>query len=273
MKKEIVIEPVRLFSPINLPEIWEHRELLYFLVWRDIIVRYKQTILGFTWTLIKPVVTMLIFIFVFNRLAGFSSDKMPYSVFVFTGILAWNFFLDAFTSSSASLLTNMNIISKVYFPRLIIPLTAALKGLIDFSIAAIFYVFLMFYFSIWPGMYILLLPLAAAWGLIIALGFGLWFGSLSVKYRDISNIIPFFIQSFFFLSPIAYSSSTVSSKLEIFYWLNPITGLVELFRLALTGQAYIPLHLITESVLASFIILGIGITSFKYMEKDFVDIV
>jgi lipopolysaccharide transport system permease protein len=273
MSKEIIIEPVGVLSAIKLGEVWEHRELLYFLVWRDVIVRYKQTIFGFLWTLIKPVLTMLIFIFVFKNLAGIRSGDIPYPVFAFTGILAWQFFLDAFTSSSSSLLVNMNIISKVYFPRIIIPLTAAMKGIIDFSIAALVYVFLMFYYSIFPGFHILLLPLAALFGLIIALGFGLWFGSLSVKYRDVTHLVPFFIQSLFFISPIAYSSSSVGNKFELLYWLNPIVGLIELFRFTLIGKSHLPVHLLFLSVLVAVVILGIGIISFKYMEKDFVDIV
>jgi lipopolysaccharide transport system permease protein len=272
MKKELVIEPVRFFSALNLKDVWEHRELFFFLVWRDIIVRYKQTVLGFFWTLLKPVMTMFIFMFVFHKLAGFNSGKIPYPVFAFTGILAWNFFLDAFTSSSGSLLLNMNIISKVYFPRIIIPFTASFKGIIDFSIATITYFIMMIYYSISPGINILLLPLACFWGLIIALGFGLLFGSLMVKYRDVNHIIPFFIQSLFFLSPIAYSASTISKKIELFYWMNPIAGLAEVFRFTLIGQAYLPLDLLLLSLSVSLVILGIGIISFKYMEKDFVDL-
>jgi lipopolysaccharide transport system permease protein len=273
MEKEIVIEPVKFLSALNLKEVWRYKELFYFLVWRDIIVRYKQTILGFSWTLIKPLITMFIFIFVFNILGGFKSGKIPYSVFVYTGILAWNYFLDAFTSSSTSLITNMNIISKVFFPRIIIPFTAAFKGIIDFSIAALIYVFLMYYYSIFPGFKILLLPVAAFWGLIVALGFGLFFGSFSVKYRDINYIIPFFVQSIFFLTPITYASTNVPVNFEIFYWINPLAGLIAFFRYCLIGEAYMPLHLLLISIISSVVIFAIGVISFKYMEKDFVDVV
>ncbi len=244
MKKELVIEPPKRFSSIDFKELWNYRELFYFLIWRDTKVRYKQTFLGASWAIVRPVLSMVVFTFVFNKLAGFSTSGVPYQLFTFTGILAWNFFSDGITGSSQSLITNSNLITKVFFPRLIIPAAAVLKGLVDFGIAFIIYILFMIYYSFNPGPNILLFPLAIIWEIITSLGIGLWFTAIGVKYRDIAQALPFAIQLLFWITPVGYSSAKIPLKWELIYWLNPMTGVVELFRATLLGHAYLPLHLL-----------------------------
>lgn len=273
MNKELVIQPSKTFTSVHLAELWEYRELFYFLIWRDVKVRYKQTVLGAGWAIIRPVTSMVVFTFIFNRLAGFSSEGVPYALFTYSGILAWTFFSDGLTGSSQSLLTNTNLISKVYFPRLIIPAAAVLRGLVDFGIAFVIYLILMAYYSFAPGWNIMLFPLAVVWGIFASLGVGLWFTAVGVKYRDIAQALPFIVQLLFWVTPVGYSSSKIPAKWEALYWMNPMVGVIEGFRYTLLGSAHMPLNLMLLSLLLTLVIFVTGVYNFRRMEKEFADVI
>jgi lipopolysaccharide transport system permease protein len=273
MEKELVITPTRGLSALRLKELWEYRELFYFLVWRDVKVRYKQTVLGAAWAIVKPVVTMVVLTFVFNRLAGFSVTGVPDQLFTFAGVLAWNFFSDGLTGASGSLISNTNLISKVYFPRIIIPAAAVLRGLVDFGIAFVIFLGFMAYYSFNPGPSMILFPVVVVWGIVASLGVGMWFTAIGVKYRDIGQALPFIVQVLFWVTPLGYSSAKIAGKYELLYWLNPMTGVVEGFRQTLLGTAYLPLHLLCLSVSLSIIIFLSGIWNFRRMEREFADII
>jgi lipopolysaccharide transport system permease protein len=273
LQKRLIIERSKTFSAIQFRELWEYRELFYFLIWRDVKVRYKQTLLGTGWAIIRPVTSMVVFTFVFNRLAGFTSEGVPYKLFTFTGILAWLFFSDGLTGSSQSLLTNTNLISKVYFPRLIIPAAAVLRGLVDFGIAFVIFLGFMVYYNFAPTWNILLFPFALLWGIVASLGVGLWFTAVGVKYRDIAQALPFIVQILFWITPVGYSSTKIPPKLELLYWTNPMTGVIESFRYTLLGTAYTPTHLIIFSIAISVIIFVTGVINFKRMEREFADVI
>ena len=227
MQNKTVIQPSGTFSAMHLKELWEYRELFYFLIWRDVKVRYKQTLLGVGWAIVRPIASMVVFTFVFNHLAGFSSEGVPYQLFTFAGILAWNFFSEGLTGASQSIISNSNLITKVYFPRLIIPSSAVLRGLVDFGVAFLICIGFMFYYSFNPGWQILLFPLSVIWGIIATLGVGLWFTAIGVKYRDIAHALPFVVQLLFWITPVGYSSARIPAKWEIIYWSNPMTGVIE----------------------------------------------
>jgi lipopolysaccharide transport system permease protein len=270
---ELVIKPPKRLSALRLKELWEYRELFYFLIWRDVKVRYKQTFLGAGWAIVRPVVSMVIFTFIFNRLAGFSSEGVPYQLFTFTGVLAWNFFSEGLTGASQSLISNANLITKVYFPRLIMPAAAVLRGLVDFGIAFLIFIGFMIYYQYMPTAHIFLFPLVLLWGIVAALGVGLWFTAIGVKYRDIAQALPFVTQLIFWITPVGYSSAKVPAKLELFYWLNPMTGVIEGFRYTLLGTAHIPPHLLWMSIILSIVIFITGMMNFRRMEKEFADVI
>lgn len=273
MQKELVIQPSKRFISINFKELWNYRELLYFLVWRDIKVRYKQTLLGAGWAIFRPIISMVVFTFVFNKLAGFSSIGVPYALFTLSGILAWNFFSDGITGASQSLITNTNLISKIYFPRLLIPASAVLRGMVDFGIAFLIYLGFMAYYSFAPNKFMLLFPLVVTWGIVASLGLGFWFTAIGVKYRDVAQALPFIVQLLFWVTPVGYSSAKVPVKLQPFYWLNPMTGVVEGFRLTLLGKAFIPTNLLIISLVVCLLIFITGLLNFKRMEKEFADVI
>jgi|MudIll2142460700_1097286.scaffolds.fasta_scaffold10228_1 lipopolysaccharide transport system permease protein len=271
--RELILEPSRGYVAVNLRELWDYRELLYFLIWRDVKVRYKQTVLGAGWAIARPVVSMVVLTFIFNRLAGFSSDGVPYALFTLCGILAWNFFSEGLSGASQSLIVNTNLISKVYFPRLIVPAAAVLRGLVDLGIAFLVYILFMIYYQFFPGVQILALPLALLWGIIAALGVGLWFSAFGVKYRDIAQAFPFVVQLLFWVTPVGYSSDKVPAKWEVLYWLNPMTGVVEMFRYSLLGVAHLPVNLLILSAAVSVIAFVSGVYNFRRMEKEFADVI
>lgn len=273
MNKTLVIEPSKTFSAVHLAELWEYRELFYFLIWRDVKVRYKQTLLGAGWAVIRPVASMVVFTFIFNKLAGFSAEGIPYALFTFSGVLAWNFFSEGLTGASQSLLNNTNLISKVYFPRLIMPAAAVLRGLVDFGIAFVIYLCFAAYYRFVPGWNILLFPFAVLWGIIATIGLGLWFTAIGVKYRDIAHALPFIVQILFWVTPVGYSSAKIPAKWEILYWMNPMTGVVESFRYTLLGRAYLPSHLLIISIILSLLIFVTGMFNFRRMEKEFADVI
>ncbi len=259
--------------PINFAELWQYRELLSFLVIRDIKVRYKQTALGVAWAILQPVLTMVVFSIFFGRLAGVPSDGVPYPVFSFCALLPWQLFAYALTQSSNSLVQDAQMLSKVYFPRLIIPFASVVAGLIDFCIAFVVLVGIMCFYGIVPGRAMLTLPFFVLLALAAALAVGLWLSALNVKYRDIRYTLPFLAQFWLFITPVAYASSLVPPRWQAVYDLNPMVGVVEGFRWALLGKSAPPWSMLFVSVAATAIVLTGGLFYFRRMEKTFADVV
>ncbi len=268
-----IIQPSRGLVSLRLKDLWEYRELLYFMIWRDIKVRYKQTALGAAWAVLQPLLTMVVFTIFFGKLAKIPSDGIPYPIFNFCALLPWQLFARALTESSNSLVTNQRLITKVYFPRLVIPLAAVLAGLVDFAIAFIVLVGMMFYYGIYPGLAILALPLFILLAVVTSLAVSLWLSALNVKYRDVKYTLPFLVQFWLFASPIAYSSSLVPAPWRLLYGLNPMVGVIEGFRWSLLNktEAVWPL-VITSAVLVGGLLWG-GLIYFRQMEKTFADVV
>jgi len=258
---------------INFAELWQHRELLVFYAVRDIKVRYKQTLLGAAWAILQPVMTMVVFSIFFGKLAGVPSDDLPYPVFSFCGLLPWQLFAFALTRSSNSLVNNAHVLTKVYFPRLIIPFASVIAGMVDFVIAFVVLVGIMFYYDIIPGWALLTLPLFILLAIAAALSVGLWLSALNVKYRDVRYTIPFLTQFWLFVTPVAYSSSLVPSKWQALYAINPMAGVVEGFRWALLGKSAPPGTMLMVSLAATAILLIGGLFYFARMEKTFPDII
>ena len=269
----IRIEPSRGWVSLKLRELWEYRELLYFFIWRDVKVRYKQTVLGAAWAIIQPLVTMVIFSVVFGQLARLPSDGLPYPIFAYTALLPWTFFASALGKSGASLVSSAHLISKVYFPRLIIPISAAVGGAVDFAIAFVILLGMMAFYGIFPTAAVLTLPLFLLLALATALGVGLWLSALNVRYRDVGYLIPFLVQVWLYASPVAYSSSLIPERWRPLYGLNPMAGVVEGFRWALLGTDWQPGPLIAVSVGAVIVILLSGALYFRRMEETFADVV
>jgi lipopolysaccharide transport system permease protein len=269
----LTIRPPTGWASIGLKELWEYRELLYFLTWRDIKVRYKQTALGAAWAIIQPFFMMVVFSLFFGKLGGMKSDGLPYPVFVYCALLPWQLFAFALTESSNSLVGNQNLITKVYFPRLVVPISAVLGGLIDFAIAFVILLGMMAYYRIVPGVAILTLPLFILLAIMTALGVGLWLSALNVQYRDVRYTIGFLTQFWLFATPVAYPSSIVPAPWRALYGLNPMAGVVEGFRWALLGKADPPGALLAVSVAAVIVLLVGGLHYFRHMEQTFADIV
>jgi len=269
----IVIQPTRDLFHLDLHEIWQHRDLLYFLVWRDVKVRYKQTAIGAAWALLNPLVTMAIFTVVFGHFAKLPSDGMPYPIFVFAALLPWNYYSQAITRSGASLVGDANLIRKVYFPRVIIPLSATITPLVDFAIAFGLLLGMMIWFGMSPTWAVLTLPLFAAMTMIIALGVGLWLSALNVRYRDVGHIIPFLTQVWLYATPVAYSLNLVPSQFRLLYSLNPMVGVVEGFRWAIRGSGDLEVGAVVVSAAVSVLVLVGGLAFFKHMEETFADVV
>jgi lipopolysaccharide transport system permease protein len=258
---------------INFKELWQYRELLVFFAIRDIKVRYKQTLLGAAWAILQPAMTMVVFSIFFGRLAGVPSDGIPYPVFSFCALLPWQLFAFALTQSSNSLVQDAQVLTKVYFPRLIIPFASVIAGLVDFAIAFLVMVGMMLYYDIVPGLAMVTLPVFILLALAAALAVGLWLSALNVKYRDVRYTIPFLAQFWLFVTPVAYSSSLVPSKWQTLYGINPMVGVVEGFRWALLGKSSPPGAMLIVSVSATGILLLGGLFYFRRMEKSFADIV
>jgi lipopolysaccharide transport system permease protein len=258
---------------LNLKDVWEYRELLYFLVWRDIKVRYKQTALGAAWAIIQPLFTMLVFSVFFGRLAKVPSDGIPYPVFAYTALLPWQLFAFALSESSNSLVGNQNLITKVYFPRLVIPLSSLLAGLVDFAISFCVLLVLLAYYHITPTKAIVWLPAFILFALATALSVGLWLSALNVRYRDVRYTTPFMTQFWMFATPIAYSSTLVPEPLRKWYGLNPMAGVVEGFRWALLGKSGGPGLMLLVSLAAVLLLLAGGLFYFRRTESTFADVV
>lgn len=269
----LYIGPPKGWAAVNLGELWEYRELLYFLVWRDVKVRYKQTALGAAWAVIQPVFMMVVFSLFFGRLANLPSDGVPYPVFVYCALLPWQLFAQALSECSSSLVSNERLITKVYFPRLVVPIAAVLGGLVDFAISFLVLLGMMAYYGITPGAAILTLPLFILLAIMTALGVGLWLSALNVQYRDVRYTITFLVQLWLFATPVAYSSSLVPPRWRALYGLNPMAGVVEGFRWALLGKAEAPGALLAVSVAAVVALLVGGMFYFRRMENTFADVV
>ena len=267
------ISPPSRWTSLDFRELWEYRELLYFLIWRDVKVRYKQTALGAAWAVIQPFFMMVVFSLFFGRLAKVPSDGIPYPVFTFCALLPWQLFANALTESSNSLVGNQNLITKVYFPRLVVPISAVLGGLVDFVIAFVILLGMMLYYGIVPGWAIVTLPGFILLAVLTALGVGLWLSALNVQYRDVRYTINFLVQFWLFLTPVAYPSSIVPEKWRPLYGLNPMAGVVEGFRWALLGKSQPPGAMLWVSVAAVIVILFGGLYYFRKMEQQFADIV
>lgn len=269
----IVIEPSRGWAALHLGDLWRYRELLYFMVWRDLKVRYKQTALGASWAIIQPLLTTVLFTFVFGRAAGLSSEGFPYPIFSFTALLAWNYFANAFSQSGNSLVNNQQLISKVYFPRLIIPVSSTLVGLVDFAIAFLVLVVMMFVYRIFPTWTLLALPIFLAMGVITALGVGLWLSAMNVQFRDIRYVIPFLAQFWMYATPVVWSVEMFDARWRWLFGLNPMAGVVEGFRWAILGKADISWLLVSLSALISLVLFFSGMIYFRRMERSFADII
>ena len=268
----VKIRPAESWVPLNLKQVWEYRELLYFLIWRDVKVRYKQTILGAAWAIIQPLFTMIIFTLFFGRLAGVPSDNVPYPVFVYAGLLLWTFFSNAFANSGNSLVGSQNLLTKVYFPRIIIPAATVGAGLVDLAIAFIVLIGLMLYYGIAVTFAVMLVPVIIVLLTLLALGVGMWASALNVKYRDVRFALPFAIQLWMFVSPIIYPSSFLPLKWRWLLKLNPLTGLIDNFRAALFGRP-VEWTSLGISTAITFAILVYAAYVFKRMERTFADIV
>ncbi len=268
----VQIRPSRGFVPLRLHEVWEYRELLYFLCWRTIKVRYKQTVLGGSWAILQPFVTMVIFSVIFGRLVGVPSDGIPYPIFVYAGLLPWQLFAQSLTESGNSLVNNEHLITKVYFPRLVIPASMVLVSLLDFAVAGVVLAGMMVYFRIVPATGIWILPLLVLQAVCAALGMGLWLSALNVQYRDIRHVIPFLTQCWLFATPIAYPSSLVPRQWRVLLGLNPMTGVVEGFRWALFGARTEVGSLLALSTLVTIGLIVSGAIYFRRLERTFADI-
>jgi len=267
-----IIRPLRGWAAINLRELWTYRELLYFLTWRDIKIRYKQTILGFAWAILQPFMMMVVFSLFFGNLLNVPSEGVPYPLFNYAAMLPWTLFAQGITRSSESLVANVNMVKKVYFPRLVMPLSGVLAPVVDFAIAFVILIGMMFYFGYPPTMRILWLPAFVILALMTALGVGLWLSAINVQYRDVRYVVPFLVQLWLFASPVVYSSSLLPARFQAIYGLNPMAGVIEGFRWALLGTEP-PGSLIAVSVIIVIVILTSGAFYFRRSEKTFADVV
>jgi len=267
------IEPSTRWPSLGLNEVWDYRELLYFLTWRDIKVRYKQTVLGAIWAIIQPLFMMVVFSLFFGRLAGVPSDGVPYPVFTFCALLPWQLFAHALTESSNSLVGNRNLITKVYFPRLVVPISAVLGGTVDFAISFVILLALMFLYGIVPAWQVVAVPGLVLLAVTTALAVGLWLAALNVKYRDVRYTINFLVQFWLFATPVAYPSSIVPARWRVLYGLNPMVGVVDGFRWALLGKPESPgLPLLVSLIVVLLLLVG-GLYYFRRLEQEFADIV
>lgn len=270
---EILIEPRRGWASLGLREIWAYRELLYFFVWRDVRVRYKQTVLGASWAIIQPLFTMLVFSLFFGRLAKMPSDGVPYPLFSYAGLVPWTFFASGLALAANSLVGSANLITKVYFPRPIVPVASVLSVAVDFALAFIVLLAMMIYYQRPPTVNVVWLPFFFLLALVTATGVGLWLSALNVKYRDVRYVVPFLTQFWLFATPIAYPSSLLEHPWRTVYGVNPMVGVVEGFRWALLGARTAPGPIIVVSSVAALLVLVSGAFYFRRVERSFADLV
>ncbi len=269
----VVIEPRRGLFDLDLKAIWEYRELLYFMVWRDLKVRYKQTIIGVAWVILQPLLTMVVFTLVFGKFAKIPSDGLPYSIFAYSALLPWNLFAHSLSRGGASIVGNSNLISKIYFPRLILPISGTLSPLVDFAIAFVILIGMMIWFSTMPSWGVFALPLFMLLAILTALAVGLWLAALNVRYRDVGHAIPFMVHLWMFASPVAYPVSLIPEQWRLLYSLNPMAGVIEGFRWALLGKESPDFVVMIISSLMVLAILIPGLLFFRRTERTFADIV
>ena len=273
-KEMLTIRPPKGWISLNLRDLWLYRELITFLTWRDILVRYKQTLLGASWAVINPIVNMLVLQFIFGNLANMDTGGVPGPIFRYTALLPWMLFSKALSSSGRSMLTNRGLITKIYFPRLVIPLSSVLSGVVDFGISFLVMIGMMLYYKVTLTWAILVLPLLVVLTLIVALGVGLWLSALNVLYRDVGYILPVMTQLWLFLSPVGYSSASIPENLQLLYAFNPMTGVIEAFRWAMLGDATAILGLqVVISVSVALVVLVSGLYFFRRMERTFADMI
>ncbi|HZT96643.1 MAG TPA: ABC transporter permease [Chloroflexota bacterium] len=275
-----VIEPTRAWAALRLGELWRARELVFFLTWRDVKVRYKQTAIGAGWAVLQPLITVAIFTLIFGRVAHLPSGGRPYLIFVFAAMLPWSYFAYSITQSGKSLVDNEKLITKVYFPRLALPIAATLTGLVDFAVGCGVFAVMMVIFGVAPTWRLLLLPCFLLMAIAAALGVGFWLSGMNVRYRDVKYVLPFLTQIWLFASPVAYTAGVVKGKLALVYALNPMAGVIDGFRWALLGPAphgsaatgFNPAMLI-PSILVTIALLAGGVFYFKHMDKVFADVI
>jgi len=268
-----VIRPSRGWISLNLRDLWEYRELLYFLTWRDIKVRYKQTVLGAAWAIIQPFFTMVVFSVFFGKLAKMPSDGIPYPIFSYAALVPWTFFANGLSQSSSSLVASANLIKKVYFPRLVVPISAVISGVVDFVLAFVVLLGMMLFYGIVPTAAIVWLPVLLLLALVTSLGVGLWLTAMNVQFRDVRYAVPFLVQAWMFATPIAYPSSLLNEPWRTLYGINPMAGVVEGFRWALLGTETAPGPLVLVSALVAVGLLISGAYYFRRMERTFADVV
>ena len=270
---EVIIKPQQRWSGIGVKELWDCRELLYFLVWRDVKVRYKQTAIGASWAVIQPLITMVLFTAVFSKLAGISSEDLPYPIFSFAALVPWTYFSRSLNQSITSVVGNAHLITKVYFPRLLLPISAVVGGLIDFAIAFVFLLGMMAWYKITPTWGVLLLPVLILFTMLTALAVSVWLSVLNVRYRDVGQAIPFLVQLWLFASPVAYPLSEVSERWRVLLGLNPMTGVIEGFRWALLGKQVPDTMPMVLSATVVLLLLVSGVVYFRRVEATFADVV
>jgi lipopolysaccharide transport system permease protein len=267
------ITPPSRWWALPLGELWAYRELLYFFVWRDIKIRYKQTAIGAAWAVLQPFLTMLVFSLFFGRLAHLPSDGIPYPIFFYSALLPWMYFAAALQNSTITIVENQRMITKVYFPKLLLPFSAVLSSLVDFGISFLMFIALMIYYGIRPGVAVVWLPVFLLLAILTALGVGLWLSALNAIYRDVRYVLPFLVQFWMFASPVVYASSLVPARWRWLYGLNPMVGVIEGFRWSLTGRGDAPGRVILVSASVVALVFLSGIAYFQKMETTIADVV
>jgi lipopolysaccharide transport system permease protein len=272
-KNVTIVSSKKKASSLGLSDLWAYRELLYFLTWKDIKIRYKQTVIGAGWAIIQPLVTMVVFTLIFGGLAKIPSGGMPYAIFVYPTLILWIYFSSAVTNSSNSLIANSNLLSKVYFPRILIPMSACVIGLVDYAIAAVILIGLMAYFQVAPTVWIVFVLLPLVVTAILASGLGFWLSAISVKYRDIQYVVPFFVQILFFVSPVLYAGDLVPQQYSFLFNLNPLAGIMTAQRAMILGNASIDWFYFGLSFIISVTIFITGMLYFKRYERGMADVI
>ena len=270
---DTMIAPPSNWLGLGLHELWDYRELLYFLVWRDLKIRYKQTAIGVVWVVLQPLLTMAVFSLFFGKLARIPSGGLPYPIFYYSALLPWMYFAGALQNATNSMVENERVITKVYFPRLLLPLSAVLSGLVDFAIGFVVFLAMLLYYGIAPGLAIAFLPFFLILAVLTAIGVGLWLSALNAVYRDVRYVLPFLVQFWLFASPVAYPSSLIPERWRWLYGLNPMAGVIEGFRWALAGRGEPPSLLVAASFVAVLLIAAGGVAYFRKMEGTIADVI
>ena len=271
-RQEMVIEPAALWPRVDFAELWAFRQLLLFLVWRDLKVRYAQTVLGIGWAVLQPLLSVVVFTVVFGQFAKVPSEGAPYAVFALAAVVPWNYFSNAFSTSSNSLVANSNLISKVYFPRLVVPLAPVLAGLVEYGIGLVVLAVLMAIYQVVPSAAILAIPLLLLLAMATAAGVGCWLAALNIQFRDVKHLVPFISQIWMYASPVVYPLTLVPARYRTLYALNPMVGIIEGSRVAVLGTAPLPWGILATSAVSAFVLLATGVVYFRRTERLFADI-